>query len=169
MTEPERDPWGPNGDGLVAGRRGPTGRGSVSLQRDGRYAAKIYLRDHRRVVWMRHTREEAEAALPEMVEKYRMEVGASYYRYYIAYVHGDPRRVRPPRSGVTTRVRFDVFQRDGFRCVYCGSTDELVVDHIKPVADGGSDDQDNLATACRPCNEGKGGRPLTTLPPALQR
>ena len=129
--------------------------------------ARIYLQDGRRVSTMAYTREEAEAALPALVEKYRDEVGAAYYRYYIAYKRV-PRRVRPPRS-VSQRTRFAVLERDGFRCVYCGATAEdaqLVIDHVQPVADGGTDDIDNLATACRPCNEGKAGRPLLTLPPS---
>jgi hypothetical protein len=34
----------------------------------------------------------------------------------------------------------------------------LCVDHIEPVAEGGSSDDANLLTSCYPCNIGKGGR-----------
>jgi hypothetical protein len=67
------------------------------------------------------------------------------------------------RTGLSPRLRFEVFKRDGFRCVYCGATPvdvPLHVDHVKPVADGGTDDPTNLVTACRSCNGGKSAVPL---------
>jgi hypothetical protein len=65
------------------------------------------------------------------------------------------------RKSIPPVVRFEVFQRDNFRCIYCGATKEetkLVVDHVIPVRDGGANDMGNLATACQPCNAGKGAR-----------
>jgi hypothetical protein len=62
------------------------------------------------------------------------------------------------RRGVRTQTRVLVLQRDGFRCRFCGTTaDEarLQVDHVKPVAQGGTDTLDNLATLCDVCNAGK--------------
>lgn len=60
--------------------------------------------------------------------------------------------------GVSKRTRFEIFKRDGFRCVYCGATPNttvLHVDHVEPKAKGGTDDPANLVTACQPCNGGK--------------
>ena len=61
-------------------------------------------------------------------------------------------------------LRFQILERDGFRCRYCGrSADEgavLHVDHIHPRAHGGSEDADNLLTACSECNVGKSARLL---------
>ena len=62
------------------------------------------------------------------------------------------------RVPLTTRQRFMILERDGFRCVYCGrSSDEvaLEIDHYTPVSKGGASDPDNLVTACRDCNSGK--------------
>lgn len=56
------------------------------------------------------------------------------------------------------RVRFEILKRDGFRCRYCGVTATatlLHVDHVVPVAEGGTDDPSNLVTACPDCNLGK--------------
>lgn len=67
------------------------------------------------------------------------------------------------RAGLSAKVRFEVLKRDRFTCQYCGITaiDHLLhVDHVKPVAEGGSDDVLNLVTSCRDCNLGKGARPL---------
>lgn len=58
---------------------------------------------------------------------------------------------------VTKRTRFEVLRRDGHTCRYCHATDSpLTVDHVVPVALGGSDDPSNLVACCRDCNSGKG-------------
>lgn len=49
-----------------------------------------------------------------------------------------------------------VFANDNYRCVECRSPNELTVDHIVPISEGGSDDLSNLQTMCRPCNSSKG-------------
>ncbi len=57
------------------------------------------------------------------------------------------------------KVRFAVLNRDGFSCRYCGRSApdvDLHVDHVIPVARGGTNDLDNLVTACADCNLGKG-------------
>lgn len=59
---------------------------------------------------------------------------------------------------VSKRVRYEVLRRDGHTCRYCGAKAPdvtLTVDHVVPVALGGSDDPSNLVTACGPCNSGK--------------
>lgn len=67
---------------------------------------------------------------------------------------------------IRPRLRFEVLQRDGFACRYCGSkppTVTLHVDHIVPRAKGGSDDFENLLTACNRCNSGKAARSIPGL------
>lgn len=47
----------------------------------------------------------------------------------------------------------------GRRCVYCGSRLELetaTLDHVHPVARGGTNAPGNLVAACGPCNRRKG-------------
>lgn len=51
-----------------------------------------------------------------------------------------------------------VYLRDGGRCVYCGSSENLCIDHMKPIIRGGTNEILNLATACKACNSGKSGR-----------
>ena len=55
-------------------------------------------------------------------------------------------------------TRFNLFLRDRFSCVYCGSRKELTFDHVVPRAQGGRTTWENVATACAPCNLKKGGR-----------
>lgn len=62
------------------------------------------------------------------------------------------------RKPIPLRIRTEVFKRDAFTCQYCGRKPPEVVlqiDHIKPVAKGGTNDIINLITACRDCNLGK--------------
>jgi hypothetical protein len=74
------------------------------------------------------------------------------------------------RQGISKKLRFDVFKRDGFLCAYCGAHPPdvlLEVDHIHPVAEGGTNDFDNLVTACENCNRGKGAGLLSSVPQSL--
>ena len=73
------------------------------------------------------------------------------------------------RKPLKSSLRWSVFYRDGFACRYCGAQAgqddvELAVDHVVSVADGGDNSYDNLVTACRSCNGGKGARSLQNLP-----
>lgn len=53
-------------------------------------------------------------------------------------------------------VRKIVFKRDNYTCTYCGvMADKLECDHVIPLSKGGSNDMDNLTTACRTCNRQK--------------
>lgn len=53
-----------------------------------------------------------------------------------------------------------IYKRDGHTCQYCGCKENLTLDHIIPSSRGGTNDWDNLTTACKPCNLRKGSRYL---------
>ena len=64
--------------------------------------------------------------------------------------------------------RFEIFKRDSFTCRYCGRRPPevvLEVDHIEPVAKGGTDEDLNLITSCFDCNRGKRDRRLSDAHP----
>jgi len=68
------------------------------------------------------------------------------------------------RRAVSKRLRFEILKRDGYRCQYCGATPldlPLHVDHVIPLANGGTNDPLNLVTACADCNGGKAAIPLS--------
>lgn len=57
--------------------------------------------------------------------------------------------------------RINIFIRDQYRCQYCGerfSKSHLTLDHIVPVVQGGAKNWENIVSACKPCNQQKGGR-----------
>ena len=72
--------------------------------------------------------------------------------------------------------RNGIFERDEFRCVYCGGQfpgEELSLDHVQPRVRGGDRSEGNLVTACRACNTLKGHRRLSEFlydtPPAREQ
>lgn len=76
---------------------------------------------------------------------------------------------------VTTQVeRVDlraVAVRDASTCYLCGrvlTSKELSIDHVIPLARGGSHTEDNLRVACRSGNVRKGTRLLAELPPTFR-
>lgn len=56
------------------------------------------------------------------------------------------------------RQRADLFSREPY-CRACYSQGLLVLacirDHIKPLAEGGTDDDDNVQPLCKPCSDSK--------------
>lgn len=106
---------------------------------------------------------------------------ASRWMYYYAasILHGDAVAVEfwnvpdedekvkgtKPRASngptITPSIRWRIMKRDKFKCLKCGKSQEdeqLEVDHIKPKADGGTNEDENLQTLCFTCNRGKGAR-----------
>jgi hypothetical protein len=56
-------------------------------------------------------------------------------------------------------LRRQTFDRDGFACTYCGSSEApLHCDHVIPFSKGGGTVLSNLTTACKTCNVSKRAR-----------
>ncbi|MGR8933146.1 MAG: HNH endonuclease [Gammaproteobacteria bacterium] len=77
------------------------------------------------------------------------------------------REAAEQRIKVMPALRWQVFQRDNWRCVACGrgAQDGIIlhVDHIVPRSKGGADTLDNYQTLCDLCNLGKSNRDATDL------
>ena len=78
----------------------------------------------------------------ELEEQVRMELIDS------GELFGDQAK-RPP---IPRDVVDAVYRRDGARCVYCGSTENLQLDHIIPFSKGGATSLENLQLLCQKCN-----------------
>ena len=66
---------------------------------------------------------------------------------------------RVERGKVSNKMRFSIYERDGYRCRKCGVSDrwaQLEIDHVIPIAKGGKTVYNNLQTLCRRCNKKKG-------------
>ena len=95
-----------------------------------------------------------------IMEKYCTKCGKVFddLNYKICPFCGGKLTTRYGRQPIPRKLRHEVFKRDGYRCRECGaSKDEtsLEIDHIVPVARGGTNDIDNLQTLCRECNRMK--------------
>lgn len=56
-------------------------------------------------------------------------------------------------------LRVMAFERDGFRCAYCGSVDgPFEIDHVIPRIRGGENVLENVCVSCRFCNRSKRDR-----------
>jgi 5-methylcytosine-specific restriction endonuclease McrA len=58
-------------------------------------------------------------------------------------------------SRVMPRVVVDRVKQENTKCEYCGSKENLEIDHIIPVARGGGNTINNLQILCRACNKKK--------------
>ena len=52
--------------------------------------------------------------------------------------------------------RRDIKEQWNYKCAYCGSEDNLTIDHVVPRAKGGSDFTKNVVCCCHSCNQNKG-------------
>ena len=89
--------------------------------------------------------------------------------YYLAWsqenhdkimVNGYRSRARKSGAVIEDFDELSVWQYWGETCAYCGSTEDLTLDHIVPLSQGGPHSFDNLCVACRSCNASKGAKKL---------
>ena len=53
-----------------------------------------------------------------------------------------------------------IYKRDDYECQYCGTKENLTIDHVIPRSKGGKDTWDNLVACCTSCNVKKGSKSL---------
>lgn len=134
-------------------------------KRDAVYRARRVAADHDRLKrvqreWHQRNRERSQ-------EKWRAWAAANPDRraaYARAWAAANPEkqreRVRRRRAALRGAVRYTVTERDlrriyGSPCWACGSTDDVVWDHVVPIARGGSHGIGNALSLCRSCNASK--------------
>jgi len=93
------------------------------------------------------------------------KTGTSDWPGWEKYIGSPPWKDFPPptktakRPSIAFQLRWEVFKRDGFKCVDCGTQDDLSADHVIPFSRGGPTTLENLKTRCRTCNSRKGTKP----------
>jgi 5-methylcytosine-specific restriction endonuclease McrA len=65
--------------------------------------------------------------------------------------------IRKCERNIDAAVTAKVYERDGFKCRYCGRSGiPLTVDHLVLFEERGPATEENLVTACRKCNKRRG-------------
>lgn len=76
----------------------------------------------------------------------------------------DPADQAPPtargyqKASISAALRREVFERDAYRCQYCGGWTALHAHHVVPETHGGPTEEWNLVAACAACNLSIGKR-----------
>jgi len=89
-------------------------------------------------------------------------VGTSDWPGWVKYIGLPPWKnqpeipAKPKKESIPFKLRWEVFKRDEFSCVDCGSQDDLSADHVIAESKGGPTTLENLKTRCRSCNSRKG-------------
>ena len=65
---------------------------------------------------------------------------------------------RKSQRQIDSNIAWLVFERDDFRCRYCGARKPLSVDHVDLYEERGATVPENLISACKPCNKTRGNR-----------
>ena len=91
-----------------------------------------------------------------MMEKYCESCGRVFKDsdFKLCPYCGNQLSERVGRQPIPRKLRHQVFQRDNYGCRECGATNKqtrLHVDHIVPVAKGGTNDLNNLQTLYVQC------------------
>ncbi len=123
--------------------------------------------DYRDAVRLYHT-EQVAYACGSLIYKIRGGYNAATGQRSIVEVnsiiatHGDPHTLDRNRDRYTPPLNNrTLFKRDANLCLYCAQkfrTSDLTRDHITPIGRGGGDVWTNVVTACRRCNNYKGGK-----------
>jgi len=108
--------------------------------------------------------------LAEFIRRYQTD-GVCYIEIVNWHKHQNPHHkevgseIPPPTNGenrysshykpVTGVMREEILKRDGYKCVQCGATENLHIDHINPITNKGISERNNLQTLCAKCNTSK--------------
>ena len=93
----------------------------------------------------------------EVVVEYEDEIRSPSVTWKMPAVMRLRRMPKAQKRGIKFS-RLNVYQRDGYRCQYCGNRFAVAMlsyDHVVPRAAGGRTDWLNIVTACKSCNTRK--------------
>lgn len=121
-------------------------RDAVKLRDHWLYLKTVYVTAYQDL-----TPEDVVALLNEAANRRRLQLAKAHALQAVS-----DELSRPVRPAIPRDVKLFVWQRDGGRCVECGSREDLEFDHVIPFSMGGSSTARNLQLLCETCNRRKG-------------
>lgn len=84
---------------------------------------------------------------------------AGFGKRQFAFVMDRFKKLQSGEIEWSSSIREYIRERElGDQCIYCGTTENLVYDHLMPRSRGGPDISDNIVMACNKCNSSKGDK-----------
>lgn len=84
---------------------------------------------------------------------YENDLEAEWQEYSEKYLN---KRLYNTDINLWKKLSKKIMERDKYTCLYCGQIGgKLEIDHVLPISRGGTNDVDNLVTACQHCNRQK--------------
>jgi 5-methylcytosine-specific restriction endonuclease McrA len=143
---------------------------------------KLKKRSHREVLTICEEILKYGKSNKEIIKEHNLTKGIRAYQYIIKkstmgeysfsnikkyyYLDNPEKLIKKIRKGTRTKnniiglkLRYEILERDNFRCITCGATpkkEKLHIDHIIPYSKGGKTTKNNLRCLCERCNIGKG-------------
>jgi hypothetical protein len=77
------------------------------------------------------------------------------YMNYLEHLRNEPRRDACKFTALK-EVQDYVYSKYGRKCIKCGATERISLDHVIPIVKGGEDKVENLQPLCKSCNSSKG-------------
>lgn len=90
----------------------------------------------------------------ELMKQLKKVVWDGLHRYFVSQYPN--KRKTASRYISNKHIRMEVFDLHGNKCLNCGSYEDICLDHITAVVNGGENELDNLQPLCRACNSSKG-------------
>lgn len=100
---------------------------------------------------------------PEKRKLQKVRWKLNNYEKYLQIKRDDQRRRK-----YACKEKIDVadwqalLKASNYRCVHCGTTEDITQDHIIPLIHGGANSIDNIQPLCRSCNSKKSSK-MTTI------
>ena len=82
----------------------------------------------------------------------------NYARNSVIHYESDAPPERRHFEAMKPTISAGLFDKYNNKCAQCGSSEKLEIDHIIPIARGGSNETTNLQILCRKCNRKKGAK-----------
>jgi hypothetical protein len=93
--------------------------------------------------------------MTELDEEWEEELDTGWEPPIIDWGEEDDDKPIREREPISQTIKDQVWNRDGGKCVECGSNEKIEFDHIIPFSKGGSNTYRNLQILCEKCNRSK--------------